>query len=187
MPDPFISVQDLSDHLGRDVTADDGAVLAADAACDIVRDVAEQAFNRGTTTETFNGTGSDTLLLPQLPANSVGTVSVRDTAGSFIVAGTADWTLDNKGILYALNAAGTSLFGTAWPEGRQNIQVTYDHGYDSADIPRSIRMIALSVASRIFVQGPAIQESIGDVSVRYAAEATALMPTEKMILRKYRR
>lgn len=187
MPDPFITAQDLSDSLGRDVTADPGATIALDAACDIVRDVSEQTFNRGTTTEYFNGTGTDALLLPQLPANSVGTVELRDTTGAWTRAGTADWVLDNKGIVYALNAAGTSSFGTAWPTGRQNIRITYDHGYADADVPRSVRAVALAVAKRLFIQGPAISETIGDVSVRYAAEETCLMPTERMILRKYRR
>jgi hypothetical protein len=50
-----------------------------------------------------------------------------------------------------------------WPSGRQNITVTYDHGYADADLPRDVRMVALSVASRIAVQGVALEESVGDV------------------------
>jgi hypothetical protein len=48
-------------------------------------------------------------------------------------------------------------------------------------------MIALTVAQRLLVQGPTVFESLGDQNIRYAAESTALMPTERMNLRKYRR
>lgn len=187
MADPFISRDDLSDALGRDVTTDDGALIAVDAACDIVRDLSGQTFNRGTSTEVFDGSGTDALLLSQLPANTVGTVEVRDTVGSWTTAGTSDWVLDNKGVLYAVNAAGTSLFGVEWPAGRQNVRVAYDHGYADADLPRSVRAIALAVAERLFIQGPSMFETIGDVTTRYAGESTAVMPTERMILRLYKR
>lgn len=191
MPDPFISRQDLSDYLGRNVTADDGALACVDAACDFVRDVAEQTFNRGTTTETFDGTGTDALLLPELPVNSIGSVSVSDTDSppTWTLAGTADYALDSRGVLLATDSAGTSGFGRVWPAGRQNIAVTYDHGYTigtAGDVPSSIRMVALTVASRLFLQGPTIFENLGDLNVRYAAESTALMPNELRILRKYK-
>jgi hypothetical protein len=92
MPDPFITLTDLSDYLGRDVSADDGAVIALDAACDICRDIAEQNFNAGTATFVLDGTGTDSILLPQLPVVSV----------SGHVNGTAitDYTLNSNGILF---------------------------------------------------------------------------------------
>jgi hypothetical protein len=189
--DPFIDRTDLTNYLGRTVTSDAGALLCVEAACDIVRDVSEQTFNRGTTTETFDGTGTDALLLPQQPVNSIGTVSVADTdtPPTWTVAGTADYALDSKGVLLATDTAGTSLFGRVWPAGRQNISVTYDHGYTigtAGDVPSSVRMVALTVASRLFLQGPTIFENLGDLNVRYAAESTCLMPTERLILRKHK-
>lgn len=189
MPTPFISRQDLTDYLGRDVTTDDGALACVDAACDFCRDVAEQTFNEDTSTIYLDGTGTDALLLPELPVNSIGTVTVSDQSSppTWTTAGAADYTLNDNGVLLATDTEGTSLFGTTWPAGRQNILVTYDHGYANADLPRSIRMVALSLAARLLVQGPSKAETMGDVSVTYAAEATALMPTERLILRKYRR
>lgn len=189
MPAPFISTVDLSNHLGRDVTTDDGALACVDAACDFCRDVAEQSFNQDTSTIYLDGTGTDALLLPELPVNSIGTVVVSDssTPPTWTTAGAADYTRNDNGVLLATDTAGTSLFGQVWPKGRQNILVTYDHGYADTDLPRSIRMVALSLASRLLVQGPAKSEAMGDVNVTYAAEATALMPTERLILRKYRR
>lgn len=177
MPDPFISAQDLTDYLGRPVTSDDGAIIALDAACDICRDLAEQDFNQATSTVTLDGTGTDAILLPQLPVSAAGTVSVNGTA-------VTDYVLDDRGML---------LRGTAycdprpvWPRGRQNVVVTYDHGYASDDLPRSIRMVALSIASRLLVQGVALEESIGQTRVKYAVAATDLTGTEKLILQRYR-
>ena len=80
-----------------------------------------------------------------------------------------------------------SFFPTLiWPAGRQNVTVTYDHGWPDEDIPRDLRMVALAIATRLFVQGPSAQETIGDVSVRYAANATDLTAGELRILNKYR-
>jgi hypothetical protein len=189
--DPFVSTADLSDILGRDVEADPGAAICVDAACDIVRDAAGQTFNQvNNDSVTLDGTGTDALLLPESPVSAVDAVSVRDSAGSFTTAGTADYSVNGDGILFATNTCGTATFGTIWPRGRQNIHVTYDHGYTlgaSGTLPRSVRMIALTVAQRLLVQGPTVFESLGDQNIRYAAESTALMPTERMILRKYRR
>lgn len=187
MPAAFISRQDLTDYLGRNVTFGDGALVCVEAACDICRDVAEQTFNSGTSTIRMDGTGTDSLLLPELPVATAGTVAVSDSAGSWTTAGTVDYTLNDNGVLIATNTAGTSLFGTTWPSGRQNIRVTYDHGFTGGTVPASVRMVALTIASRLLVQGPAIYEAIGETNVRYAAESTALMPTERLILRKYKR
>jgi len=190
MPDPFITAQDLSDILGRDVTSDAGATIAIDAACDMCRTISEQQFNRGTTTATLDGSGTDSLVLPQMPVLSAGTVLV---SGGTI----SDYVLKENGVLIrrlsdptAVAADGWTGFRPdtlVWPYGRQNVQVTYDHGYDDADLPRDIRMVALKLAERFVLQGPAIQESLGQASIRYAGAATDLTMGEKAILRKYRR
>lgn len=179
MPDPFISQQDLTDYLGIDVTSDDGALIAIDAACDICRDVAERDFNLSTATLTLDGTGTDALLVPNryLPANAAGTVTVNGTAET-------DFMLTGTGVL--LRGSAGCYPRPAWPFGRQNVTVTVDHGYADADLPRSVRMVALTVAARLVVQGAASEESVGDVRVKYAAAATDLTPGERRILGKYR-
>lgn len=178
MPDPFISTKDIVDYLGRGGTADPGMIIAADAACDMVRTLAEQSFNQATSTVVLDGSGTDALLLPELPASGAGTVLVN---GGTVT----DYVLNGNGIL---------LRGTAgvdprpvWPAGRQNVQVTYDHGYGDQDIPRDVRMVALSIASRLVVQGPTKSESIGPAGVQYAIASTDLTNGEKAILRKYKR
>jgi hypothetical protein len=181
--DPFITTTDLVNYLGRGGTADPGMIIAADAACDICRTVAEQQFNAGTSTVKLDGTGTDALLLPEHPVTAAGTVLVN---GGTIT----DYVLNGDGILFRRNAdvtVGWSCNTLKWPEGRQNVQVTFVHGYSDTDFPRDIMMVALAIASRLVVQGPALQETIGETSVRYGVNNTDLTNGEKAILRKYRR
>jgi hypothetical protein len=186
MAAPFVSRQDLSDYLGRNVNSDEGALIAVDAACEIVRTYAEQTFNQGTDTITMDGTGTDALLLPELPVSAAGTVTVGGT-----LAGTADYKLNGGGVLFRVsnpdatgwqNCAGS----LTWPTGRQNIEVTYDHGYADDDLPRDVRVVALMIASRLLVQGVASSEGIQGDTITYATPATDLTEGEKAILRKYK-
>lgn len=186
MAESFISQQDLEDRLGRNLQADAGALFAIDAACDVVRTVTEQTFNQTVGgTAVLDGSGTDALLLPELPVSAAGTVLVNGTA-------VTDYVLDSNGVLYRrgpLSGAGTTTteeIPRVWPSGRQNITVTYDHGYPVADVPPSVREVALSLASRLIVQGVATEETVGDVRVKYAGAATDLTAGERMILRKYR-
>ena len=91
--DPFISTSDVVDYIGRGGTADPGMLIAVDAACDIVRDIAEQNFNADTSTITLDGTGTDALLLPEFPVAAAGTVVV---AGGTVT----DYVLSDNGILF---------------------------------------------------------------------------------------
>lgn len=179
--DPFVTVADLGNYLGRDLSADAGAVIAVDAACEICRDVAEQQFNAGTATFTLDGTGTDAILLPQLPVSTVGSVTVNGTA-------VTDYTLNNNGILFrgSVSAEGSPYSASTWPEGRQNVSVSAVYGYSTADFPRSVRMVALALASRLVVQGVALEESVGPVRMKYAVASTDLTKGELIVLRKYR-
>jgi hypothetical protein len=186
MPDPFIAPQDLVDHLGRGTITDPGALLATDAACDSWRDIAGQTFNQSTSTVTLDGTGRDALLLPELPVTSAGTVTV---AGGTIT----DYVLNTRLGILIRKSSGTDVDYTnacrtlTWPEGRQNITVTYQHGYADADLPRSIRVVALEIAARLWQQTIVIEESNGPTSVKYATPSTDLTPGELRILLNARR
>jgi hypothetical protein len=176
MPDPFITTADLSDYLGRDVTADDGAVIAIDAACDICRDVAGVDFNAGTATFTADGTGTDALVLPTQPVSSVSGVMV---AGAAIT----DYTLASNGTL--LRGTAGSYPRPVWPAGRQNVTGTAVTGYSAADLPRSVRRVALEIAARMVGQGIAMEESLGSSRIKYAVPSTDLTAGELRILRQH--
>lgn len=182
MPDPFINTTDLADLLGRDVTSDTGAIIAVDAACDVVRDIAEQSFNAGTATISLDGMGTDVLLLPERPVTTVGTVTIS--------AGTTTETITE----YECTTTGMLLRGSAgsdprptWPRGRQNVQVTYEYGFGTANMPRSVKLVALQLAARIVGQGLARRETIGDAQIEYGVPAaTDLSANELRILQRYR-
>jgi hypothetical protein len=192
MLDPFVSTTDLSNQLGRDVTTDPGALFAVEAACDVCRDVADQDFTAGTDTISLDGSGSDVLILSQRPVTGAGTILVDgmpETAFQFTAAG-----------LLLRGSAGAGFGGFAgfgwfgglgswrpvWPRGRQNVTITYDHGYQTDEIPLALRLVALQIASRVVVQGPAMAETIGAVNVRYAVSAGDLDKNELRILQRYR-
>lgn len=184
---PFISTQDLSDYLGRSVTADAGGTVAVEAACEMCRTISGQSFNevKGDTI-TLDGAGTDAIVLPEFPANKAGTVVV---AGGTVT----NYVLDTEnGLLIrtAGTASETNEWGflppVSWPRGRQNIKVTYDHGYGGT-VPSDIRAVAISIASRLIVQGAASSEEVGGVKVTYGTNATDFTMGERLILNKYRR
>lgn len=179
MADPFITTDDLVDYLGRGDAADPGLVIAVDSACDIVRGWTGQPINLTTSdTVKFDGTGTDTLLLPGIPVVTVRSVTVDGTA-------VTDFVLRSDGVLVRSQSSEDVV--PSWPEGRQNITVVYDHGWATASVPADLAMVALAVAARLAVQGPLLQESMGQTAVRYAVASTDLTDGEKAILRKYRR
>ncbi len=194
---PFISRDDLSDYLGRDVTSDDGALIAIDAACDMVRTLAEQDFNAQSGTAVLDGTGTDALLMPKLPVTDIDSVTVGGTVSSGTITGgqaVTSWTLRDDGVLLRTAGAATGdpaysgeTLPLRWPQGRQNVAVVYSNGYGTALLPRDVRMVALQMAARIIVQGVSVFESVGPVSQRYAGAALDPTPGEIRILRKYRR
>jgi hypothetical protein len=147
----------------------------------MVRTFAERDFNSASGTFTLDGTGTDALLLPQLPVSAAGTVTVDGET-------VTDYVLNGNGILFrgSVSAEGASYSGATWPAGRQNVEVTCDYGYASSDLPRDVRMVALSVAARIMVQGVAVEETVGQVRVKYASPALDLTNGERAVLRKYR-
>jgi len=177
MPDPFISPQDVVDHIGRGTATDPALIIATDAACDMCRTLTERTFNQSTSTVTMDGSGTDALLLPDLPVSAAGTVVVN---GGTVT----DYMLNDNGILFRGTAGCDPR--PVWPIGRQNVRVTYDHGYAEVDLPRDIRAVALTIAERFAVQGVAIEESVGPVRIKYAAAATDLTNGEKWIIHKYR-
>ena len=137
--------------------------------------------------------------LPERPVTNVGTVVVNGvTKGTldyvstsdgklFASSGTAQWTTWNNDFTtgWCWIRGGTAF----WPAGRQNVVVTYDHGYTDgtvAAVPADVRMVALSLASRLALQGPAMAETVGSDSVRWATASTDFTNGEAMILRKYR-
>lgn len=183
--DPFISREDLGDWIGQDLTSDDGALIAVDAACDMVRTIAEQTFNEVTDDQiVLDGSGTDALLLPERPVTEITSVTVDTTT-----LDTTDYVLRSDGVLLRKpsSTCWPWTWAPVWRAGRQNILVTYSHGYTADLFPRDVRMVALEIAGRLFKQTSGVTfEALGQYQVRYAGAASDVTKGEAMILRKYR-
>lgn len=188
----FITTTELGQYLGRDLSADAGAALAVTMATETVKTLTEQDFAPATETIRLDGTGTDVLLLPQVPVSAAGTVVVN---GGTLESD--DYGVTSEGLL--IRTGGTAVWSTwtqtsggpcaYWPQGRRNVSVTYDHGYLSgtvADIPDDIRMVTMMIASRMVVQGVLSQEQVGQSMNRYAVASSDLTTGERAILRKYK-
>ena len=167
-------------YLETTLVPDDLIVLISlDAACQAVRDALHRSLNYSTETEeVLDGTGTDALVLKHRPVVELTEVVIADQD--------LDWENDvvvdaGAGILYLTN-------GSWWPLHRQNITVTYAHGYalneselpEDADIvrvPASIRLVALKLAAAIYrtkgpsaASGAVTEEHIG--TYQYRVEVT---------------
>lgn len=145
----------------------EGAALVLDTASAIVRSEARQRFSRGTTTVAL-APRDQVVTLPQRPV--VGVELVR--------AGGRELRADEYRLwrdeLWLAGSYGSAV-------------VTYSHGY--AEVPAPVRAIVLTLAGRVLTNPNDLrQESVGSVSVTYAAETigASLAPIERDALARYR-
>jgi hypothetical protein len=191
----FIDEADLGVYLQRDFiddsnNADPLATFAVTAACDVIRTYTNQHLNVVVNDDIkVDGTGTDALLLPEHPVANVASVAIGDdeplTEDEDYVVG------PYTGIVYRLN-------GQAWPRGRQNISVTYTHGYDieAGDsssgfgsspslgfsvpaVPETVRLVALQVAARIYAAG-GTTDNEGNTAIGH------LLPIERSVVDNWR-
>lgn len=148
MTTPFISLANLGSYMGQDLTGNDMASIAIDAACETVRSYTRRQINYLADDEiVLNGSGTDTLLLPEWPVIALADVVEDDVdvdADLYVVQGSrlvrTDWAL--------------------WSRGKANVTLTYSHGYavqeadvvavtGPARVPSDLRDVALSIASNL--------------------------------------
>lgn len=141
----YIDATDLGIYLQRDFSDDPLADFACEAAVDIIRTYTNQLLDAEEADEIkVDGTGTDALLLPEHPVVAVVSVSIGDDDP---LVEDDDYVVHPyTGIVFRLN-------GFSWPRGRQNISVTYTHGYEEDEVPQTIRLVALQVAARIYAAG----------------------------------
>jgi hypothetical protein len=110
---------------------------------------------------TLDGTGTTTLLLPQIPVTAVESVTERGLP----LAVDADYTWSGAGVL-------TRLCGR-WPTRPRSVQVVYTHGYPDGELPGILRTVTVQAAARVWVNPRQMtSESIGDWSGSFGAAGT---------------
>lgn len=149
MTTPFISRADLGVYMAQDLTTSDMAGVALDAACETVRSFTRRQLNYEADDEiVLNGTGNDTLLLPNWPIIDISDVIEDDVAvdaENYMVQGSRLVRTDWCGF---------------WSWGKGNITLTYSHGYATQEgdvvadtgpfrVPADLRDVALSIAANL--------------------------------------
>jgi hypothetical protein len=160
------------------------AILALSNAEALVRTYCDQSFDlEEDDIVLLDGTGTRSLLLPQLPAIGVTSVSTFDDDDIETQLDPTDYVLaGDNGILWRTHR-------DAWPRGIQNISVTYDHGFET--LPSDLLNAIMVIASRGLSSsagGEVQAEAIGTYSVTYADSTSGggLQDGERLVLDRYR-
>lgn len=197
---PFGTVDQMSSYLRIDINPGDViAQLALGAATVMIQNYTDQVLAYvASETVTLDGTGNDTMLLPELPVLDVSAVVVdSDTSHalalngpSFLSGADYGWVGGMDGLLIRRRGQNVSYQGMfdarfgLWPGRRQSVQVTYSHGWSS--IPADLQLLTAIIASRAFAQDGATAETVGTYIANYAAQPGEIAPYEKSILDKYK-
>jgi hypothetical protein len=168
----YVTIADYEQWAG--VTDDDDVprvTVSLEAACDAVRDYIGQTIDLVTDDAMeIPGSGTQFLLLPELPVVSVASITDEDAEA------VDDWTLRDSGILYRREG---------WAHGHI-YTVTNTHGW--ATVPADIKIATFQVASSLASSqsGTIQQESIGGYSVSYMRgdDSSPLASIEKRIVKR---
>lgn len=171
----FAAYEDLADYLHMDAGdlergAAQVALLGADAA---IRAYTGQTLAYVEDDEiTLDGTGTETILLPQLPVVEVTSVAVDGEA-------VEDFTVDLDAGIVKVNGT----FGVS----HQGVEITYSHGYSPGETALDdLRVVATTIAGRLYTQAGTAQQTVGGISQSFEATNTTLTIGEKSILDQYR-
>lgn len=164
--DPFASVELLAAYLQVDIDPGDlmaneallGATSLIQSYCDAVISFVEDE------TIVVDGSGTETLLLPERPVVEVGQVILdfdQDVPNELLGPGNgsnSQYAFSSHGMLYK---RATQLVGsgasptTAWPNRRAAVQVTYSHGYriDATNVERAQTVTGTTANTHIAIPG----------------------------------
>lgn len=195
----FAEAQDLRtllDGTTLDETDDAEWIAQVELLLDLISaDIQTAARNRiirETRTVKLAGTWSADLELPARPVVSVDSVTLN---GNPLAAGSFTWNeraLLRSSIPSIANLGPTELDpydGAHWGGPASTVEVVYAVGYEAADVPVSVKALALRVASRTLDNlGGVSQESLGPYSVSYGnvldAGGSYLTDKERKLLRR---
>jgi hypothetical protein len=195
-PAALASSDDLAAYLGTSPDSAAQATFMLDSASDVIRSYCGWSITQETVTWNLDADGSPVLLLPTLAldTDSPTVVDTTPTTGPVTLTLGTDYTASAIG---TLTRTGSPY---RWPSGDRVVTVTATHGY--AEIPRSIRAVACSMASRMIATaglGPASSYRVGHISTTFRtavlgagkvgggeADSIALPAVESGVLDAYR-
>lgn len=177
----LVSLTDTKTYLGiANTTSDARLELLIDSVSDRIERLCGRQFVARAYTTRVSGAGTDWLILPNRPVNSITSIAYVTGAGSdesTTLIESTDYRFEAEtgivsrcvgGILWD-TSEDRGDDGRAFAEGFKNYEVVYSAGYASTSIPADLKLIALEmVASGYYTSGgvdPTKQsESLGDYS-----------------------
>ncbi len=153
----FVTLDEYEDA-GGDVSDPIKAQAALEDACDEVRSYLGQRIDLvAGDVVTLQGTGTRTLLLPEVPVVSIASVVVDGTA-------VTSYTVDKDfGVMWRTDGYSWTCNGS--------VVVTYTHGF--AVVPGDIKRVVYKLAMG-GLTGPVTQETVGPFSVSYGSSSSPL-------------
>lgn len=195
----FADITALAAYMRMNIDlADPFALLALEGATAAIQKYCRQQFVLVVDdTVILDGSGSETMLLPECPVIDVSEVIYDcdlDGARTLLGPGSKsnsefDFTLESgllikrRGEFVLFEDRFNASYGV-WPMRRRSVQVTYTHGF--ALIPPEIVMITITCAGRAIGQDGAELERTGAYQAKYAGQPAELIAGEKRVLDQYR-
>lgn len=145
----------LKTHLGITTTDLDTRLTQwIDVASEAVEGFCKRIFAVADYTVDLNGSGRQTLILPQFPIISLTSVKV-DAARAF--GASTILTVDEHFIVD--NPSGTlTRMAACWPKGTKNIRVVFRAGYEAASIPKDLQQAVAEVAIDRMIRGRSAED-----------------------------
>lgn len=196
----FATHDDLATRLG--LTLDAADQTRADALFVIVSGMIQEESKQTielVTNDVFDtpGTPDEMIKLPERPVVSVSSVTLD---GQPLIED-SDWYIDGDSIRRIpavtnvitgglIDEAFTFPLGTGFGWPAQTLAITYTHGYDSTNIPQTVKAICLEAVIRAWVNpGSVARETVGDHYVvydnmRFSPQGLMLTDDEKKTIRR---
>ena len=187
----FCTLSDIRGYLGLEesFTSDDATLarlaMAASAwlKTAIGRDITSTIYD-----ETYNGDGTQSLVLLNAPVQTVYSLTVDGVAITARTATDAGYVVQNDRLYLsgALNTGLSSRSGTYFARGFANVEVQYMAGYSS--VPDDVKQAAIYMASEAYER----RKRVGIMSRGIAGEATtfqmlSLDPWIQTVINNYKR
>jgi len=136
------------------------------AAGSLLERVCHRQFARATATETYDGDGTNRLVLNRWPIESVASVTITDASGETTELDGSEFRVKSTAGIIEFKPDSTAGY-TVFPEGFQNVSVTYTAGYDP--MPDGIQEAVVEIAAWLYETNnrdlSAVSERLGDYSV----------------------
>lgn len=166
-----------------------------------------RSFVEGTYTQTFDGNGGETLLLPERPVASITSVTEKFADGSTAVLDASTYRFESKTGLLRRTFTGRSRFqrfsaatwrndgeqgqgfsnGYVWTEGYQNFTVVYVGGF--ATIPGNLKGTVWKIIDWFYKSAgedpTMLSESIGAYSYTRAPATESMPPDVEILVRAW--